>query len=55
MNRTIKVGELTVVCRNIPDNWTEEEIRHYAWMQIVNMHIKKAEKEVIAEKIKYAG
>jgi hypothetical protein len=43
------------LCRNLPNDWTEEEIHHYAWTQIVNMNIKKAEKEVLTERTRYAG
>ena len=50
MNRTVTIGKCTVVCRNVPDNWTDKELHHYAWIQIVNMHIKKVEREVLTER-----
>ena len=55
MNRTLTIGKCTVVCRNVPNNWTDDELYHYAWMRIVNMNIKKAEQEVIAEMTRHAG
>jgi len=54
MNKTIKIGKCVVICRNIPDNWTEDEIYHYAWTQVVNMNIKKAKEEVEKREFRYA-
>ena len=46
MDRTVRIGKCTIVCRNMPNDWTEEEIHQYTWTQIVNMNIKKAEKQL---------
>lgn len=55
MDKIVRIGKCTVVCRNMPNDWTEEEIHHYAWTQIVNMNIKKAEREILTERTRYAG
>ena len=48
MNKTVTIGKCTVVCRNVPNNWTDDKVYHHVWRLIVNMNIKKAEQEILA-------